>query len=341
MNGLFAPAGYQILIISAVMLGAIVVVISAVAAHALVFPLQPLRSPAEPLPQRDQDLAVRLRAHVTAIASVPHNVTYYAELEKAAAVIEGRLTDFGFDPQAQEYVVDGTIPVRNIEAVIEPAIQQRSPPTFVIGAHYDSPDDCPGANDNGTGVAALLEIARALSNHRPERHRLRLQFFVNEEAPYCKTPDMGSWQAANRLKEQGENINGMVALETLGYFSQEPRSQDFPVPFNWIYPDTGNFVAFVGLPGARNFTHTLTRKFRKLSGFPAIGGIAPGFIPGIDLSDHWAFDQFGFPALMVTDTAPFRNPYYHQLNDTPDNVDYENLARITRGLIRVIEDLTP
>ncbi len=341
MSELFAPAFFQFLTISAVLLSAIVVLIAAVLLYALVFPLQPHRSPVEPLPQHDQELAERLRGHVAAIASVPHNVAYYAELEKAAAAIEGRLTEFGFTPQAQEYMVDGGIPVRNIEAVIEPAKQQRSPPTYVIGAHYDSPDNCPGANDNGTGVAALLEIARALREHRPEHHRLRLQFFVNEEAPYCKTPDMGSWQAANRLKAQGENIKGMMALETLGYFSERPGSQDFPAPFNWVYPDKGNFVAFVGLPGARNITHTLTRKFRKLSGFPAIGGIAPGFIPGIDLSDHWAFNQFGFPALMVTDTAPFRNPYYHQLNDTPDNVDYENLARITRGLIRVIEDLTP
>lgn len=341
MSELHAPSLLPILAILASSLGALALLFAAILAVALVFPLQPNRAPPAALPLRDQDLPRRLREHITAIASVPHNVDHYAELEKAARSIENRLASYGYDTQSQHYEVDGRIPVRNIQAVIEPAQAQQFPPTYVIGAHYDSPDDCPGANDNGTGVAALLEITRALKAHRPARHRLRFIFFVNEEAPYCKTPAMGSWQAASHLKAQGEIIKGMMALETLGYFSQTPGSQSFPVPFNWIYPDTGNFVAFVGLPGARNITHILTRKFRKLSGFPAIGGIAPGFIPGIDLSDHWAFDQFGFPALMVTDTAPFRNPYYHQLNDTPDNVDYENLARVTRGLIDVIADLTP
>ena len=121
----------------------------------------------------------------------------------------------------------------------------------------------------------------------------------------------------------------MIALETLGYFSDAPGSQRFPPPFGIVYPDKGNFIAFVALPGARSFLHASLAAFRRHAAFPSIGGLAPGFIEGIDLSDHWSFHQFGFPALMVTDTAPFRNPHYHQPTDTPEKVDYASLARIT------------
>ena len=121
--------------------------------------------------------------------------------------------------------------------------------------------------------------------------------------------------------------------------SNEPGSQLFPAPFGLIYPDTGNFVAFVGLPGSRAFVHRAVRAFRRHANFPAIGGVAPGFVPGIDLSDHWAYRQFGFPALMVTGTAPFRNPFYHTPADLPHTVDYASLARITAGLAETLKEL--
>ena len=164
-------------------------------------------------------------------------------------------------------------------------------------------------------------------------------FWVNEEAPYGKTPDMGSWQHAKRLKDSGEVVAGAIALETIGYFSDEPNSQDFPPPFGLIYPHRGNFIAFVGLIGARPLVHRTLASFRRHTKFPSIGGVAPGFLRGIDLSDHWAYHQFGFPSMMVTDTAPFRNPYYHELDDLPENVDYECLARVTKGLERVLRDI--
>ena len=141
------------------------------------------------------------------------------------------------------------------------------------------------------------------------------------------------------LRETGENIEGMIALETLGYFSNEPGTQQFPTPFNYVYSDVGNFVAFVGLPGSRAFVRRSLAAFRLTTAFPSIGGVAPGFLEGIDLSDHWAFHEFGFPSMMITDTAPFRNPYYHQLDDLPENVDYESLARITAGLDRMMREL--
>jgi hypothetical protein len=306
--------------------------------YCIVFPRQPVRGAPPPFSPHEIQLAARLEPHVRAVASRPHNLAYYADLEAAARYIESAIDELGLEARPQVYEVDGRS-VRNIEIVFEPERIGAAEATYVVGAHYDSPDDSPGANDNGTGVAALLEIARLLRDFKPRRHRLRLVFFVNEEQPYGKTPDMGSWRHAKQLSDEGERVAGMMALETLGYFSQEPASQLFPPPFGLIYPDTGNFVAFVGLPGSRAFVHRTVRAFRRHTSFPAIGGVAPGFLPGIDLSDDWAYRQFRFPALMVTDTAPFRNPYYHSAADLPHTVDYASLARITIGLARVMEAL--
>lgn len=306
--------------------------------YSIVFPRQPHIGPLPQLTDEERYLKSRLATHVRTIASRPRNLDHQTELEAAAHYIESTLRDFGYAPDRQEYRVRGQT-VRNIEVVIGPPAGTRDVTTYVIGGHYDSPDDSPGANDNGTGVAAALELARLLANLAPRKNRLRLVFWVNEEAPYGKTPDMGSWQHAKRLKDSGERVAGAIALETLGYFSEEDGSQDFPPPFGLIYPHRGNFVAFVGLIGARPFVHATLAAFRRHTSFPSIGGVAPGFLRGIDLSDHWAYNQFGFPAMMVTDTAPFRNPYYHQFDDLPENVDYESLARITKGLERMLRDL--
>ena len=306
--------------------------------YSIAFPLQPFKGPLPPLDEGAHGLARRLEAHITTVASKPHNLDHYEALESAAVYIEQTLMGFGLKPQAHIFTVAGK-PVRNIEVVWEPAGATPATPTIVIGAHYDSPEDAPGANDNGTGVAAALELAQSLAALKPASHRLRLALWVNEEQPYGKTPDMGSWRHAKALKDSGENIEGMIALETIGYFSGEAGSQEFPPPFGLIYPSTGNFIAFVGLPGSRAFLHRALKVFRAHAQFPSIGGVAPGFLEGIDLSDHWAFHQFGFPAMMVTDTAPYRNPYYHELDDLPENVDYESLARVTLGLEKMLRQL--
>lgn len=303
--------------------------------YSIVFPRQPFAGPLPDLTEQDRAMARRLAGHLRAVASRPHNIDHYRDLEAAARYIEHALGELGYEPIAQRYEVEG-LEVRNIEVVIAPRDAGPATPTLVVGAHYDSPDDSPGANDNGTGVAALIELARAFRDLTPRSHRLRLVFFVNEEHPYGKTPAMGSWQHAKRLKDSGERVSGMIALETLGYFSSEPGSQAFPFPFGTVYSNVGNFVAFVGLPGSRRFVHRAIAAFRRETAFPSIGGVAPGFLEGIDLSDHWAYHQFGFPALMVTDTAPFRNPHYHQIDDLPETVDTESLARITSGLARMI-----
>ncbi len=303
----------------------------------VVFPRQPSRTALPPLDDALRATALDLESHVRAVAAVPHNIAHPEALEASATYIEATLCSFGYTPVPQLFHV-GKTQVRNIEIVIDPPPPTRAFETLVIGAHYDSADDFPGANDNGTGVAALLELARTLKKAKPAC-RLRLVFFVNEEHPYGKTPDMGSFRHANAMKERGENIIGMLAFETLGHFSQKPGSQRFPFPFGMLYPNQGNFIAFVGMLNARAIVNRFVRTFREGSTFPAIGSVAPSFVEGADLSDHWAYDHFGYPSCMVTDTAPFRNPFYHSQRDTPDTVDYANLARVTAALATMIQTL--
>jgi hypothetical protein len=283
--------------------------------------------------------ASRLRTHIQAIASRPHNIEHYEELEKVALYIETDLKALGYQPVPQIYEVDGRA-VRNIEISIEPVDAGASRGTIVLGAHYDSYGDAPGANDNATGTAAVLELARLLSDLRNRTEtRIRLVLFVNEEPPYFQTADMGSYRYARLLAERGEPIIGMISLETLGSFSDQPGSQSYPPPLGLLYPSKGDFIAFVAMPGSRDLMQALIGSFRSHTKFPTVGGVAPGFVPGIDWSDHWSFEQFRYPAVMITDTAYFRYPHYHKVTDTPDKVDIERLARITHGIERVVREM--
>jgi hypothetical protein len=290
--------------------------------------------PLPPLTPDEARLSARLRVHVTAIASVPHNVEHPIELERAARHIEQALAGMGYAVRAQPFAAGGE-QVRNIEVVIDPASPGAR--TLVVGAHYDSAYGAPGANDNATGTAAVIELARNLADLRGKAAvRIRLVLFVNEEPPWFQTPLMGSYVYARRLKRSGEPVLGMWSLETLGWYSDAPHSQHYPWPLGMFYPETGNFVAFVGTTGSRGFVRNTTGAFRSAARFPSVGGTAPGFVQGIDWSDHWSFAGEGIPALMVTDTAPFRYPFYHTVQDTPDKVDYDRLARVVSGLERTI-----
>jgi Zn-dependent M28 family amino/carboxypeptidase len=208
----------------------------------------------------------------------------------------------------------------------------------VIGAHYDSVAGTAGANDNASGVAALLELGRLLKKTKPER-TVRLVAFVNEEPPWFQTEEMGSLVYARRAKKRGERIVAMLALETIGCYSDLPKSQHYPAPFNMFYPDTGNFIAFVGNLRSRSLLRRAIGTFRATTPFPSEGVAAPESISGIGWSDHWSFWQEGYPALMVTDTAPFRYLHYHESEDTPEKLDYERMARVVTGLGRVAMEL--
>jgi len=289
----------------------------------------------KPLSGGEKIIAENLRRHVTAIASREHNVFKPAALEAAAQHIEQTFVDLGYAVSAQRFTA-GPVEVRNIE--VEVKGDARAAEIVVVGAHYDSVAGAVGANDNGSGVAATLELARLFFGSQPAR-TLRFVAFANEEPPFFKSEAMGSRAYARRAKERGENIVAMLSLETIGYYSEQPGSQRYPFPLGFFYPSTGNFIAFVSNLGSRALLHEVVASFRHHAEFPSEAVAAPAFIPGVDWSDHWSFWEEGWPALMVTDTAPYRYPHYHTAQDTPDKVDYERVARVVTGLHGMLREL--
>jgi hypothetical protein len=321
-------------------LAALALAVAALAFYSLQVPGRSHSGPVPGLSAEEHQLAERLKAHIVAIASEPHSTRYPAALERSAATIESAFRDMGYEPQSQVYDSDG-MSVRNIWVEIAPTDGTATHDAIVVGGHYDSAGEAPGANDNGTGTAATLELARLLRDHKPKTTRIYLVAFVNEEAPFWGTADQGAARFADLLLQRGETVRGMLSLETLGWYDDDPGSQKYPTPFSWIYPDVGNFVAFVGMPGSRGWLHDVLERFRRHAHVPTIGGIAASFIPGISWSDHAPFADRGIPALMLTDTAPFRYPHYHRASDTPDKVNVEMLARITLALQGTLLELAP
>jgi hypothetical protein len=259
-------------------------------------------------------LAGRLRAHVEALAAESRNV----DLERPAGYIERELGA----SRPQEFQSGGRR-VRNIEA---------GAGAIVIGAHYDSVPGSPGADDNASGVAVLIELARM-------GLPARFVAFANEEMPYFQSQEMGSHAWAARARRAGEKIDAMLSLEMLGYYRDVPGSQGYPPPLGWFYPDRANFIAFVGDLGSRALVHRAIAAFRRQANFPSEGVAAPAGIPGVTWSDHWSFRRHGYPAIMVTDTAFYRYPHYHLPSDTPEKLDYVRMARVTLGLAAVIKEL--
>ncbi len=283
---------------------------------------------------------IMLRAELT--ADVQHlageigerNVPNYPQLNAAAEFIERSFLSAGLQPRRNTYEVEGRA-CHNLEV----EISGTRPQVVVVGAHYDSVSGSPGANDNASGVAALLALARWFAG-RPTGQTLRFVAFVNEEPPYFQTEQMGSLVYAKRCKTRGDRISAMISLETIGYFSDAPRSQRYPSPgLGVFYPTTGNFIGFVGNLSSRALVRQAISLFREQRKIPAEGSALPSFVPGVGWSDQWSFWQYGYPAIMVTDTAPFRYPYYHMSSDTPAKLDYDRFALVVSGLEKVIAEL--
>lgn len=288
----------------------------------------------------DPTLATRLRTHVDAIASEEHNTATPHALEQAAVYIEGVLGSEGYRIRRQEYEAGGH-KVRNIEvSVANVAAGAKPARIFIIGAHYDSAPGAPGANDNGSGTAAVLELARLLKSMRPSQGtEVKFVFFVNEEPPWFRGEEMGSVRHARQLHEDGHKVEGALILETIGYYSQARHSQQLPPGLEKRYPDTGNFIAFVGTLESSRLVQDALSAFQAASSFPARGLAAPAYVQGVTLSDHSSYNRFGYPAIMITDTAFMRYPYYHTAEDTPDKLDYDSVARVVSGLARTIKAL--
>jgi Zn-dependent M28 family amino/carboxypeptidase len=276
-----------------------------------------------PLSPEGEALAGRLRRHVAALARSERN----ADLESPARYIESALAAYGVTAASQHFTSGGR-DVRNIQTT------QRQP-VVIVGAHYDTVPGSPGADDNASGVAVLIELARLLAGE----DGIRFVAFANEEMPYFLSNEMGSYFSAARSRAHGEGVRAMLSLEMLGYYRDAPGSQRYPFPLNLFYPPRGDFIAFVGDLGSRRLVRKAIKGFRKHAAFPSQGVAAPAFIPGVTWSDHWSFRSHGFPAIMVTDTAFYRYPHYHLPTDTPDKLDYERMARVALGLASMLKEL--
>ncbi len=283
----------------------------------------------------------RMRRHVRVLShAIGGRGTQRPEgLQAAELYIQSVWEEQGYELRRQTYEAKG-VEVHNLEIEIK---GHRTPQEIlIVGAHYDSAHELPGADDNASGVAAMLELSRryAPSAGTPAPARtLRFVAFTNEEPPHFQSDSMGSLVYAKRCRARDENIVGMWSLESVGYFRKQSGSQKYPWPLDLVYGDVGDFIAFVGDSSARSFVHESIASFRQLSSFPSEGIAAPTLLQGIGWSDHWSFSEVGYPALMITDTAPFRNPNYHNHGDTLETLSYEEMSRLVTGLGRVLAEL--
>jgi len=300
-----------------------------------------------PFSAEEESMRAHLEAHVQKLAQEIGERNYFLpdKLEAAAAYVESELRSIGLTAGADKgdrfnisglQLKDDKLECRNVCAELPGT--DAAAPLVVVGAHYDSVRGSPGANDNGTGVAVLLEVARALKGRSFPR-TVRFVAFANEEPPFFKTQHMGSLVHAKACKTRGERIHAMISLETLGCYTSARRSQRYPPPLGLLYPDQGNFVGFVGNLSGQALVKDAIRVFRDTAQIPSEGAATLGWIPGVDWSDHWSFWKQGYPAFMVTDTAVFRYPEYHTRKDTVDQIDFASLTRVTSGITRVVAHL--
>jgi hypothetical protein len=328
-------------VLSSILLSALRITVAVVAIVALLWWFG-MRMPgknmskAAPLSPDEVTLREELRADVQKLAGEigERNMWHYQQLSAAADFIEDSFSRAGLNPRRDSYELRGQA-CHNIEVEISGS----RPEILLIGAHYDSVFGSPGANDNGSGVAAMLALARRFAGRKTE-HTLRFVAFVNEEPPYFLSGEMGSLVYAGRCKARGDKISAMISLETVGYFSDEPNSQTYPSPgLGIFYPKVGNFIGFVANVHSRALLRRVIALFRQHAKIPSEGAALPWFVPGVSWSDQWSFWKHGYPGIMVTDTAPFRYLYYHSANDTPDKLDYDRFTLVVSGMEKVIEGL--
>ena len=285
------------------------------------------------LGQTSADTA-RLRRHLVALTTTPEprNYQHLASLNQAADYIKDELAAAGGRPTAQAYEVQGNT-YRNVLASFGP----ETGPRLIIGAHYDVCGEQPGADDNGTGVAALLELARLLGGQPALPYRIDLVAYTLEEPPFFRTPQMGSYVHAAALRAAGVPVRGMVALEMLGYYNDRKGSQDYPVaPLKWVYGSRGNYVTVAQKFGNGRFGRQFARRYKTAAGLPVKRFKAPAWLPGIDFSDHLNYWHFGYSAVLLTDTAFYRNKSYHEPTDTLARLDMRRLGLAVDALLAVV-----
>lgn len=289
------------------------------------------------LSETQRAIAAEAKRHVTELASaIGYRSTFHPKkLAQTALYLKKELEAIGLEVKDHSFPSRGS-PAPNLEATLTGTSKPSE--ILVVGAHFDSYQGTPGADDNASGVAGVLALARLFASS-PQSRTIRFVLFPNEEPPAFQQMDMGSLVYAKACRVAGDNIVAMLSLEMLGYYKDGRGTQKYPFPMTLFYPAEGNFIGF-----ASNFSNrTLVKRsigvFRENARFPSEGAALPEGIPGIGWSDHWAFWQVGYPALMITDTAHFRNPNYHTAADKPDTLDYERMARVIEGIGAVVRDL--
>ena len=273
------------------------------------------------------------------------SVRFPGNIEKTAVYLQTQLKEFGLTVQRQTYAYNNR-PVSNIVARLN--LSDKPLRHYVLGAHYDSVSGTVGADDNASAVAVMLETARAMKKlTRPGRPGMALTFvaFALEEPPVYGTRYMGSRVFAARAKEVNEVIDGMVCLEMVGYACHEPGCQHYPFPLQFMgYPKAGNFIGIVGNGKSSEFTRRLRNSFQRNANLPVVTLTVPfnGWIlPSVRLSDHASFWSKGYKAVMVTDSAFFRNPHYHRPSDTMETLDFDFMAELVISLVEFFSGETP
>ncbi|HWQ34352.1 MAG TPA: M28 family peptidase [Blastocatellia bacterium] len=261
----------------------------------------------------------------------PRDYTHPENLDLAAAWLREKFTAFHGRAQMQKYDVSGRT-YRNVTALFGPETKER----VIIGAHYDTCQPYPGADDNASGVAGLLALAELLGRTELSR-QVELVAYTLEEPPFFRSEYMGSAIHARALREQGIEVRAMLSLEMIGYFSDAPDSQEFPNRvLRLFYPSQGNFIAVVGNFGQAKLVRQVKRAMRETGAIPVYSINAPGRVPGVDFSDHLNYQEQGWPAVMITDTAFYRNKNYHTAQDTPDQLDYQRMAMVVKSVYAAV-----
>lgn len=333
----FFPRGKWGRIRLAILLGVPTVTLAICYALMVVMPLSSYRGELPPLTAEIRAAQTRLEADVRTLCTTTgmRNQDDLPGLRVAEQFLVDQFASAGYTAQFHEFKCQRKL-VRNIEAELPGTTKPEE--IVVIGAHYDAYLGA-AADDNASGTAGVLELARAFAN-KPQPRTIRFLAFVNEEPPYFQQPgEMGSEVYAARCRERNEQVIAMLSLEMIGYYSTAEDTQKYPEPLSWVYPSTGDFIAFVGSYGNRRLVRQCIKSFRQNVQFPSEGAALPGKIPGVNFSDHWSFSYHGYPAAMVTDTAFFRNDNYHEPTDTPDTLDFERMARVVVGLQHVVKEL--
>ncbi|MGL4666420.1 MAG: M28 family peptidase [Saezia sp.] len=264
----------------------------------------------------------------------PRNYLQENNLNAAADYIANHFQNLGFEVEEQHFEAFGKS-YRNIIA----RVGSKEGEVLVVGAHYDSFFNTPGADDNASGVAGLLELASLLKDN-PPKHPVELVAYTLEEPPFFATPSMGSSIHARAITASGRPIKLMISLEMIGYFSDEAGSQTYPMGFlNWLYPDKGDFIGIIGRFSDGYHTRRVKALMQGATDLPVYSMNAPAFIHGVDFSDHRNYWHEGINGVMVTNTAFFRNFNYHHLTDTSATLDYERMGKVVQGVFAVVQGL--